>query len=182
MKGYETKHRPETFSISWQFCSPHLELLPAGNAGSTACSLQKALLQSHIRSPLLTPSLLHFGQYPHNLWRRKTRCFPKQLSRCQRRNTLTHCSALLALPPRGHREGALPHHLSGQKEGQDRFPRHREDLGSFCYKYIALLLRGFGCCLFTHSSPAGLNCNTFFSTGRPPPCEGTAFLPEALLE
>lgn len=108
MKGYETKHRPETFSISWQFCSPHLELLPAGNAGSTACSLQKALLQSRIRSPLLTPSLLHFGQYPHNLWRRKTRCFPKQLSRCQRRNTLTHCSALLALPPRGHREGALP--------------------------------------------------------------------------
>lgn len=108
MKGYETKHRPETFSISWQFCSLHLELLPAGNAGSTACSLQKALLQSRIRSPLLTPSLLHFGQYPHNLWRRKTRCFPKQLSRCQRRNTLTHCSALLALPPRGHREGALP--------------------------------------------------------------------------
>lgn len=33
-----------------------------------------------------------------------------------------------------------------------------------------------------HSSSAGLNLNTFFSTGHPPSCEGTAFLPEALLE
>lgn len=112
MKGYETKHRPETFGISWQFCSLHLELLPAGNAGSTACSLQKALLQSHIRSPLLTPSLLHFGQYPHNLWRRKTRCFPKQLSRCQRRNTLTHCSPCL---PGATEKGPSPTPLRAER-------------------------------------------------------------------
>lgn len=114
MKGYETKHRPETFSISWQFCSLHLELLPAGNAGSTACSLQKALLQSRIRSPLLTPSLLHFGQYPHNLWRRKTRCFPKQLSRCQRRNTLTHCSPCPASPG-PQRRGPPPSPLRAER-------------------------------------------------------------------
>lgn len=62
MKGYETKHRSETFKVSLKFGGLFLKLPSAGSVGNAPCSPQKTLFRRCV-SASWVPAL-SWGQQP----------------------------------------------------------------------------------------------------------------------